>query len=107
MRRTVLEQIIPKLKIGPRLQLEDRYLKVRGKCGEYKIHLGSANVVMNSGRYLCIVPRIGASTTRIHLPFEGDHMLSLILSKAMLLADDDKIRDKSILSQLQDAPEAD
>lgn len=106
MRRTVLEQIIPKLKIGPRLQLEDRYLKVRGKCGEYKIHLGSANVVMNSGRYLCIVPRIGASTTRIHLPFEGDHMLSLILSKAMLLADDDKIRDKSILSQLQDAPEA-
>jgi len=34
------------------------------------------------------------------LPFEEDHKLSQILSKAFLLANDRKIKDKSILRQL-------
>ena len=36
----------------------------------------------------------------MRLPFEGDNTLSVILSKAFLLADDDKIKDRSILSQI-------
>jgi hypothetical protein len=35
------------------------------------------------------------------LPFEGDEVLSAILSKALLLAADDKITDPTILRQLQ------
>jgi hypothetical protein len=34
------------------------------------------------------------------LPFEGDATTTLILSKAMLLAQDDRIEDPTILSQL-------
>jgi hypothetical protein len=34
------------------------------------------------------------------LPFEGDPLLSVILSKAVLLAADDKITDATILAQL-------
>jgi hypothetical protein len=34
------------------------------------------------------------------LPFEGDRVLSVILSKAVLLAADDKIVDETILRQL-------
>lgn len=37
---------------------------------------------------------------RIRLPFEGNATLSMILSKAFLLADDGKIKDRSIVSQI-------
>ena len=51
-------------------------------------------------RYICIVkgtPKEGGS---VMLPFEGDSMLSLIISKALLLADDDKIADMVIVRQI-------
>ena len=37
----------------------------------------------------------------VFLPFEGDNTLSVILSKAFLLADDAKIKDPSIISQIK------
>ncbi len=37
----------------------------------------------------------------VFLPFEGDHLLSIILSKALLLADDTKITDPTIVSQIK------
>jgi hypothetical protein len=43
-------------------------------------------------------------TTNVALPFEGDMTLSVILSKAFLLAADDKITDPSILSQIVRRP---
>ena len=36
----------------------------------------------------------------LFLPFEGDHMMSIILSKALLLADDRKIKDETIVRQI-------
>jgi len=58
-------------------------------------------VIMPGNRYLCIVKSPKArGTEKIHLPFAGDNLLSIILSKAFLLVNDDKIRDKTILSQL-------
>ena len=53
-------------------------------------------------QYLCIVPKQGAVEKEpVFLPFEGDRTLSLILSKAFLLADDGKIKDESILTQIR------
>jgi len=49
---------------------------------------------------LCIVPSSNTSTRRIMLPFEGDAILTLILSKVLLLAADDKVTDPTILQQL-------
>lgn len=43
---------------------------------------------------------ITARVDNIFLPFEGDSLLSLILSKAVLLADEDKITDSAILRQI-------
>ena len=37
----------------------------------------------------------------VMLPFEGDRTLSIVLSKALLLADDAKIKDRSIVSQIK------
>ena len=41
-----------------------------------------------------------AGTPQVYLPFEGDATLSIILSKAFLLADDRAIKDLVILRQL-------
>jgi hypothetical protein len=54
-------------------------------------------------QYLCIVPDRSQklNTENVFLPFEGDNGLSIILSKAVLLADDDKITDSTITRQIK------
>ena len=54
----------------------------------------------DGSQYLCIVPGAGAPAGVV-LPFEGDGVLSLVLSKAFLLARDDRIQDPSIRSQIR------
>ncbi len=56
------------------------------------------------GTYLCIVPapRAQDPLADVPLPFEGDQLLGIILSKAMLLANDANITDPAITSQLGD-----
>ncbi|MGW9595108.1 DUF4132 domain-containing protein [Streptomyces chartreusis] len=104
-RRDVLERILPRLKIADRCAIDGRYLVVRGDLRTYRIHLGSANILMEpDGSYLCIVPSCrtgtGSGTGKVFLPFEDDR-LSLILSKAFLLAADTAITDESILAQIR------
>lgn len=88
-----------------RCTLEDRFLIVRGNLHTYRIHLISGNIFMEpEEKYLCIVfdTKLHAKQEeRFFLPFEGDQLFSLILSKAFLLAEDNKITDPSILSQLR------
>ncbi len=101
-RREILERLIPKLKIADRCSFDDKFLIVRGDRRTYKIHMGSSNILMEpNDQYLCIVPGRGAGPgDKVFLPFEGDQRLSVILSKAMMLADDKKITDKTILTQI-------
>ena len=106
-RREVLAALLPRLtKIRDRATLSDRFLVVRGDLRTYKIHLGSGNILMEPiDQYLCIVPGRpdveDALNTRLFLPFEGDTTLSVILSKAFLLADDTAIKDQSIVRQIK------
>ena len=102
-RQALLERLLPRLKIADRCTLADRFLIVRGSLRTYKIHLGSGNILMSpNDQYLCIVAKQHrGDDERIHLPFDGDGTLSLILSKAFLLADDAKITDPTITSQLK------
>ncbi len=102
-RREVLERLLPRLTIADRCELGERFLVVRGDLRTYKIHLGSTNILMEpNDQYLCIVP--GRTMTRapakVYLPFEGDTALSVILSKAMLLAADAEISDPTIREQI-------
>lgn len=98
-RQDVLQALIPKLKIANRLELNGKFLVVKGELCTYKIHLGSSNILMEpNDSYLCIVEV--KSKKPVLLPFEGDHTLSVILSKAVMLANDTKIQDPTILSQI-------
>jgi hypothetical protein len=100
-RRAVLADLLPGLPIGSRCRLEEHWLVLEGRLRTYRIHLGSGSVQMEpDSQYLCIVQDHQSADARVRLPFEGDATLSLILSKAFMLADDDKIRDRSILSQI-------
>ena len=101
---------MPRWKIRDRVSFTDRFLVVRGELRTYKVHLGSGNILMGpKDQYLCIVPARGAAAGGprsaaadgpLFLPFEGDAVLSVILSKAFMLADDKRIADPTILSQI-------
>lgn len=103
-RKSLLERLIPKLKIAGACSFEERFLVVQGKRHAYKIHLGSGNILIKpQDKYLCIVPaqrQVDKDGGKLFLPFEGDRTLSVIISKAFLLAADDKITDATILRQL-------
>jgi hypothetical protein len=100
-RKQILETLVPRLKIKDRASLDGKFLKVRGDVRTYKIHLGSSNILMEpNDQYLCIVPNSSMDSTNVSLPFEGDRMLAVILSKAFLLAEDTKIKDATITRQL-------
>ncbi|MBX2979692.1 MAG: DUF4132 domain-containing protein [Flavobacteriales bacterium] len=101
-RKEILSTLIPRLKIARVASIQDKFLIVRGKLRTYKIHLGSTNILMEpNDQYLCIVAdRSKTATQNVFLPFEGDNGLSVIISKAFLLADDDKITDPTITSQI-------
>jgi hypothetical protein len=103
MRKEILAGLIPRLKVKNVAQIVGNFLVVKGKLRTYKIHIGSTNILMEpNDQYLCIVPDRSAKTgtENIFLPFEGDSGLSVVLSKAFLLAEDDKITDGSITSQI-------
>ncbi|WP_196159844.1 DUF4132 domain-containing protein [Reinekea sp. G2M2-21] len=102
-RKEILQNLIPKLIFGKQCRFIDRFLVVEGKRRIYKIHLGSGNILMEpNNQYLCIVSdsRKSKANDNIFLPFEGDKTLSMIISKAALLAADEKIKDQSINSQI-------
>ncbi len=79
---------------------------MKGSLRTYKIHLGSGNILMDpNDQYLCVVPDRGSAAAKagekVFLQFEGDSTLSVILSNAFLLAEDQKIKDPTILRQIK------
>ena len=104
VRKDLLNRLIPMTKIAKQCKIVGNYLEVEGKIRGYKINLGSGNILMKpNDQYLCIVPGNNRHIEKkIWLPFEGgDKTLVVILSKAFMLAEDDKITDSSILRQIK------
>jgi hypothetical protein len=101
-REEALKDLIPKLTFADRCRFEGKFLVVTGSFRTYKIHMGSGNILMApNDSYLCIVPSGKDPASKVFLPFEGDYMLSVIISKAILLVNDKKITDTKILSQIK------
>lgn len=79
---------------------------VRGSRATYRVHLTSGSIHLEPGGHLCVVPASFGSTThpRLFLPFaDEDRLTSVILSKVMLLNEDEHITDPTILAQLPPA----
>jgi hypothetical protein len=104
-RREVLAKLLPRLgKLAGKWELTDKFLRVQGKLRGYKIHLGSSNILMEpNDQYLCIVParNVQRPAGLGYVPFEGDERMSVILSKALLLVEDEGITDVTIVRQIR------
>jgi hypothetical protein len=101
MRTELLQWLVPRLAIADRLRLDGHMLHVKGRRNDYAIHTGNAAVrIVGPNSHVCIVPGGHAEAGQVPLPFAGDDVLALVLSKAHLLVDEDRIRDRDIVRQL-------
>jgi len=83
------------------VQLNEKYALIDGKLTNYNIHLGSGVVHKQPGGAICIIPVHSQHRGRLFLPFvDNDPKTAEIVSKVILLARDDQIKDPTILEQI-------
>ncbi len=100
MRRVIVEHAMPMFGIS-NVKVAGNFAKVSGKLGNYNIHLGSGVIHKEGGAHIAVLPVHSQSRGRIFLPFlDEDPKTAEIISKILLFAEDDKIKDPSILSQI-------
>lgn len=101
MRTTLVRETCARLRLE-NVRLEGRHALVDGCLGHYSVHLGSAVVHRQPGGALCIVPVHGQHHGRLFLPFaDDDPKTAEVVSKVLLLARDQEIRDPTILEQIR------
>ena len=82
--------------------LKDSHALIHGSRADYNVHLGSGVVHQEGGAMLHILPVHSQQRGRIFLPFvDEDPKTAEIMSKIILLAEDQKIKDPSILEQIR------
>ncbi len=100
MRSRLLQETCALLQIE-NVKLEGSHALITGKLGKYSVHLGSATVHRQPGGALCIIPVHAQHRGRIFLPFaDDDPRTAEVISKVLLLARDEQIKDPTILSQI-------
>ena len=100
MRKVLVEETTHMLNFS-NVVLKGNHLLIKGDLGDYSIHLGSGVVHRQPGGYLSIIPVHSQHRGRLFLPFMDDDPKSAeILSKVLLLAEDQRIQDPTILRQL-------
>ena len=101
MRTALLRETCHLLKLN-NIRLQEPYALIEGQLGSYTLHLGSATVHRQPGGSLCIIPVHSQHRGRLFLPFaDSDPKTAEVMSKALLLAQDHKIQDPTILEQLR------
>lgn len=101
MRKVIVSEVLNMLSVS-NVCIEGDHAKVKGSLGEYSIHLGSGIVHKMGFGALYILPVHSQHRGKIFLPFlDEDPRTAEITSKILLLAEDNKIKDPTILEQLQ------
>lgn len=100
MRANLVRATSQLLQLG-NVSVDGHHVKIDGTRGSYSVHLGSANCHVVPGRALFIVPVHSQHRGRLFLPFaDDDPKTAEVLSKTLLLARDDEIKDPSIIKQI-------
>lgn len=101
MRSALLRETLRLLNLG-NVRLENDHALIDGHHARYTVHLGSGAVHRQPGGFLCIVPVHNAHQGRVFLPFaDPDPRTAEVVSKVLLLAEDRRIQDPTILEQLR------
>jgi len=81
---------------------KDHHAIIKGQRAEYSIHLGSGVIHMLGSHQVYVLPVHSQSRGKIFLPFvDEDPKTAEIMSKIVLFAQDEKIKDPYILNQLK------
>lgn len=100
MRRVIVEHAMPMFGIE-NVEVVGNFAKIKGELGTYNVHLGSGVIHKEGGAQIAVLPIHSQGRGRIFLPFlDEDPKTAEIISKILLFAEDTKIKDPSILSQI-------
>jgi len=99
-RTALVRETVALLDLG-NVQLAEKHVTIDGKLANYNINLGSGVVHKQPGGAICIIPVHSQHRGRIFLPFaDNDPKTAEIVSKVILLARDEQIKDPTILEQI-------
>jgi hypothetical protein len=100
IRSVIVDELLKLLKLQ-NVVLKGNHAHITGVHGEYTVHLGSGTVHKMGTGSINILPVHSSHRGRIFLPFiDQDPKSAEIISKIILLAEDKKLKDPSILSQI-------
>ena len=100
MRKVIISHNLPLFKLT-NVTFEGHHAIIQGELGRYSIHLGSGNIHMIGGHQINVLPVHSQSRGKLFLPFvDEDPKTAEIMSKIVLFAQDKKIKDPYILSQM-------
>lgn len=100
MRKVIIEFNLPLFGIE-NVVLSGSHAIITGKRAEYNIHLASGIIHKAAGHMINVLPVHSQSRGKIFLPFiDEDPKTAEIMSKIVLFARDEKIKDPYILSQI-------
>ncbi len=101
MRIAITKELCQMLK-KENIECRESHAFIKGKLAEYTVHMGSGVVHAMGIGMVNILPVHSQARGRMFLPFaDDDPKTAEILSKILLLSEDGKIKDPSILSQLE------
>lgn len=100
MRRAVCEFTLPLFKID-NVRFEKNFVFIKGSRAEYSLHLGTGLVHKTAGGTINIVTVHSQQRGKLFLPFvDEDPKTAEVLTKILMLARDEKIKDPYILDQI-------
>ncbi len=101
MRAALLAAMLPYFKLK-NVTIKGSHAHIKGKFGEYTVHLGSGVCHQAALGMINILPVHSQIRGRIFLPFmEDDPKTADVVTRVLFLAEDEKIKDPNILNQIQ------
>ena len=101
LRESLLNETLRLLKLK-NVKIKSPHILIKGTMAEYSVHLGSGTTHMLPGGTLFLVPVHSQHRGRIFLPFaDDDPKTAEIISKVLLLARDNEIKDPNLLEQIR------
>src|SRR5437763_6171999 len=100
MRSALVKETATLLRLD-NIELKSAHALIEGKLGSYSVHLGSGITHRQPGGALCLIPVHSQHRGRLFLPFaDNDPKTAEVVSKILLLARDEQIKDPTILEQI-------
>lgn len=101
MRAAILSFTLPLFRLR-NVEIKDRHAIITGELAQYSVHLGSGVVHQIGGTMLSVLPVHSQHRGKLFLHFvDEDPKTAEIISKVLLFAEDGKIKDPTILEQIQ------